>query len=320
MTRTTQPSRLRHRRLLAAVLCLVVVSPLLAPGALAGPTQKKPPEWRATGSALLPSLAYATSLEWEFTCPGIPATQGVSDYVVEIPREFGLGTGIAELHISPATPTPLIGGSAYMSFWDGDCRRLDSVGEALAPVPRGSAFVLLGDDFQGRVQFELTLTVDPAHPMHGAAPPAPSQPPEEPRGDPDDSRRKPPQKARQWKTEGAIHGPALLFVTFLEWSVSCPSMPVTQGVSDYVVEIPPAFRKGDAIAEVVTRARGPVTSQANLSFEDAGCRGIARAEAPSSVPAGTRFIDVWFCCSVANEFELTLTIDRGHPLHDSPPE
>lgn len=128
------------------------------------------------------------------------------------------------------------------------------------------------------------------------------------------------KRPRSWKTSGEILGPGLAGVTGHEWTFSCPSMPVTQGATDYIVEIPPEFGRGSAIAELRIDAVGPFGPSGRLWFDDASCGHLETGNELARVPAGTRFIDVFVYDSAQIEFELTLTIDPDNPLHDVPPE
>ena len=116
------------------------------------------------------------------------------------------------------------------------------------------------------------------------------------------TRRKP----KKFTTTGSIA--AFGLVTHYDFLLNCPSVPTTQGVDAYVVEVPAGFQLKPS--EVTAEATSSVSTQPSLemSFYSAGCdQGELYVESPTTVPAGTGYIVVQDLIGGAVEFELTLT-------------
>ena len=111
---------------------------------------------------------------------------------------------------------------------------------------------------------------------------------------------------RSFTVEGEIL--TMAPVTHGEFMTTCPTLPVTQGLGAFVVEVPQEFVTRPARATVKSTAAASLHPGIELSFVTAACERIALFESPPvTVPPGTAFIVVEDVRGVGIEFELTLT-------------
>ena len=116
------------------------------------------------------------------------------------------------------------------------------------------------------------------------------------------TRRKP----KRFTTTGSVATFGL--VTHYEFLLNCPSIPTTQGVDAYVVEVPADFQLKPSAVTAEATSSVSTDSMLEMSFYSAGCdQGELYVESPATVPAGTGYILVQDIIGGAVEFELTLT-------------
>lgn len=116
-------------------------------------------------------------------------------------------------------------------------------------------------------------------------------------------RRKP--KPKTFTAEGLIAAPGT--VTHASWIAQCPEPPTAQGADAYIVEVPDEFtaKPSEAVVEATSVS---TDNTVELSFYDYGCgQGELYVPAPTTVPAGTKFIVVQDLGGGAVDFKLTLT-------------
>ncbi len=110
-------------------------------------------EFRARGQVLVPLLP-VTMLEWLRGCPNIPATQGVSGYVVEIPSRFA--TGRTRSRVTGTGVGPDFGFRQW--FFSRGCMAGPCCSGASARVPENTGFIYVTRYYDAVTDFELVVS------------------------------------------------------------------------------------------------------------------------------------------------------------------
>lgn len=282
------------RKLAAAFLAILMLSAFAVP-ASAWKGSKKPKPYEETGHVLLPG-APVTWYEFVLgTCPGMPTTQGVTGYVFKLPREM-LNRRDLVLEVTTTSLNPVSG--LGLAYYDLTCGSLGTeVPAGPVALPPGTAFIQASDFFSAN--FDVTIRVMASGrdvPTEAVTPPA------EP-GKPGASRVKP------YKTTGHVLAPGPFSITYAEFALSsCPSMPSTQGVTSYVIEIPNYLR---GLSDLAVTAIGggelpQVTDALRFTFFSSTCELIESGQAPAAMPPNAAFVDVHGYFRANFDFKLTI--------------
>lgn len=134
----------------SAALSLVVTA---LPGTTHAAAKRKPPK-KFTAEGLVAGTGVVTHSEFIAQCPGLPASQGVDAYVIEVPWEFGAKPSEATVEVTSVSLNPAI----ELSFYGYGCDQGELYAEAPTTVPANTGFIVVQDLTGGNVNFELTLT------------------------------------------------------------------------------------------------------------------------------------------------------------------
>lgn len=106
------------------------------------------------GETVGPGIALITWLEFQFSCPDPPLSQGVTGYLVELPEPFTTGTGTV---VVQGGGTGAISDFS-VSIWSRDCEMLVNTQGVPQNVPPGGVFVMVEADYEVTATFTLTAT------------------------------------------------------------------------------------------------------------------------------------------------------------------
>ncbi|HVF53935.1 MAG TPA: hypothetical protein VNC78_10090 [Actinomycetota bacterium] len=142
----------------AAILSLVVMLLSASTSTSLAAPQREPGKKRASfvaqGSILAPGTTPITLMDWSRSCPELPATQGVSAYIFEMPESFLTSRSAAYVE-----GTAVGADFGYrLWFFDDACSASVCCSDAPAKVPRATKFIYVTQYFDGASEFELTVT------------------------------------------------------------------------------------------------------------------------------------------------------------------
>ena len=139
-----------RKRIVAAIVVGTFVCAVAAPTGAA--PRRKPKRFSAQGT--IHGVGLVTHYDFLLNCPGIPTTQGVDAYVVEVPAEFQAKPSEVEAEAtSSVSAHPVL----EMSFYSSGCDQGDLYVTGAATLPAGTGFIVVQDIQGGAVEFELTI-------------------------------------------------------------------------------------------------------------------------------------------------------------------
>ena len=140
----------RPGRIASLIVAVAVLATLGTPGAAA---ERKVRRYTVAGSIRAAGLQ--THMEFIFTCPYPPKTQGIGAYVVDVPPAFREPRSTVNVvHTAAASMEPDI----ELSFYSSDCDQVDLLETPPVTMPPDIAFIVVEDTNGAVVDFELTLT------------------------------------------------------------------------------------------------------------------------------------------------------------------
>ncbi len=271
------------RKQSAALLLILVLSAHASPASADKGKGKKPKPYETTGHVFLPGRI--TWEEFDATCPAMPASQGVTGFVVKLPTEM-LGRTDLVLSVKAVPPPP--GLNAIVVFYDADCEFIVG-GQAigLMAVPPRAAFIETHDETGANYDVTLRVTASGVPPGTGSVRDRGSTP------DP-------------FRATGHVLFPG--YVTRLEFDLaSCPSMPLSQGSTGYVFALPDEMlNRADLSLEVEEDAS--LFHVDEVDFFDAACTSLGTTGAAGviDVPFGAAFLEIH--SSLAFNYDVTITV------------
>ncbi len=124
------------------------------PAAASEHRPKDKEKFTARGEILLPGTTFITLFDWADSCPDLPATQGISAYVVPLPARFAKGGAVADVTGGG------VGVEAAFRLWffSKTCEAGPCCMDPPAVVPRYTGFIYITKYLEAATTFELTVT------------------------------------------------------------------------------------------------------------------------------------------------------------------